>query len=99
MADESTQEGTGAVQEEIADKVEAAGLATIDTPEGVRGPGEIAAAILEGEIDPDEVDDAVIKWVNTQVDIPFIGEAAEARLLETVAGVVKSAITSFLRTL
>lgn len=101
MADEAegTDESTEAVQEEIAQKVEAAGLATVKAPEGIKGPGEIAAAVLEGEISPDEVDDAVIKWVNTQINIPFIGEAAERKLLETVAGAVKSAIVSFLRTI
>jgi hypothetical protein len=86
----------------IADMVEAAPLDTIstgDVPDDVRDPGEIVAALLNGEMDPHEVDDAVIRWVNSQVDIPFIGEASESRLLHTFASVLKSGIVAVLRSL
>lgn len=104
MANESTDTDTetGDHAAKIADMVESAPLETIstdDAPDGINDPGEIIAALLNGEMEPHEVDEEVIGWVNSQVDIPFIGEAAEAKLLHTVASVLKSGIVSVLRSI
>lgn len=88
-------------REALAKKIEAAQLDTLPkgTPDGIKDPGDIIEGVLAEEIDPEQVDDLVIDWVNSQVDIPFIGEAAEEKLLWTVASVVKSAVTSAIRTM
>lgn len=99
-AEKSTPTATSQkMTEQIAEKVEAAEIQTLGLDGEDSGIGEILSDLLSGDLDPEDADDAIRRWVNEQVDVPFIGEAAESRLLKTVQTVVKSAVVDVLRSL
>lgn len=89
------------IRDTIAAKVEAADLAPLnaETPEEVEDPGEIIAAVIEGDMSPAEISDAIAEWTAAVIDIPFIGEAAEKRLLGAVIEAVESAVLLVLKRL
>lgn len=84
--------------ERLADEIEAAPLGTLgETQEEEDDLVDIIEALVTGDLPPEKADDAIRDWVNRQVDIPFIGEAAENRLLKVVQRTVKSVVVSIIR--
>jgi len=95
---ETAQDSADVDVSALADEVESATLDAVgdDEDDGIAG---IIEGIIDGEIPPEQADDEIRAWVNDQVNIPFIGEAAESRILQVVQGVVKNAVVSVLRSL
>jgi hypothetical protein len=88
-------------QEQIAKKVEAAGLVPIrnnadssspDTKEDQLSLGDLVESILSGDINPEQIDDELKAWINARIDVPYVPEVVEGKALDLAVRVLKSAI-------
>lgn len=84
-------------RKELADKVRSAKLVDAtktQVGEVPQDPLEVAEAVLSGDIEPDDVPEHIMRWVNSVVDIPFVPEKMERELFDAIVDLAVEMVAS-----
>lgn len=87
--------------ESIARRVKAADPeplnVTPEDPHDPYSPLEIAEMLLEGKIPPGKVDELLLRWISENVDIPYVPDTLEDKVLIRVLQALEGIVLSIVR--